>query len=127
MSEIPSKCPSCSSSLVITQLTCTACNTVVSGYYPINPFLKLPAETLEFLVEFIRNRGNIKEMARESGESYWTIRSRLDKIVNEFAREGKSEEFLALKRKEILLSLKRGEIDAAEAARLLRELGDQDK
>lgn len=127
MSEIPSKCPSCSSPLVITQLTCTACNTVVSGYYPINPFLKLPAETLEFLAEFIRNRGNIKEMARESGDSYWTIRSRLDKIVSEFAREEKSEEFLALKRKEILFSLKRGEIDAAEAARLLRELGDQDK
>ncbi len=126
MSEIPLKCPSCSSTLVITQLGCTSCNTVVTGYYPINPFLKLPAETLEFLAEFIRNRGNIKEMARESGESYWTIRSRLDKIVTEFSREEKSEEFLALKRKEILFSLKRGEIDAVEATRLLHQLGGKD-
>jgi hypothetical protein len=123
MSEIPLKCPSCSSTLVITELGCTACNTVVSGYYPINPFLRLPAETLEFLVDFIRNRGNIKEMARESGESYWTIRTRLDKVVAEFVREGDSEEFVALKRKDILLRLKRGEIDAAEATRLLQEMG----
>lgn len=125
MSEIPLKCPSCASTLVITELGCTACNTVVSGYYAISPFLALPPDTLEFLVDFIRNRGNIKEMARESGESYWTIRTRLDKVVAEFAREDQSEEFVALKRKDILLRLKRGEIDAAEAARLLRELGDK--
>jgi hypothetical protein len=123
MSEIPLKCPSCSSTLVITQLGCTSCNTVVTGYYPINPFLKLPAENLEFLADFIRNRGNIKEMARESGESYWTIRSRLDKIVTEFGREEKGEEFRSLKRKEILSKLKRGEIKAAEAATQLKELG----
>lgn len=124
MSEIPLKCPSCASTLVITQLGCTSCNTVVTGFYPINPFLKLPAETLEFLADFIRNRGNIKEMARETGESYWTIRTRLDKVVAEFSREEKSEEFHAMKRKEILLRLRRGEIDAAEATRLLQEMGE---
>ena len=123
MSEIPLKCPSCSSSLVITQLGCTSCNTVVTGYYPINPFLKLPAENLEFLADFIRKRGNIKEMARESGDSYWTIRSRLDKIITEFGREEKGEEFISLKRKEILSRLKRGEINAEEASLLLRQLG----
>ena len=123
MSEIPLKCPSCSSTLGITQLGCMSCNTVITGYYPINPFLKLSAENLEFLADFIRNRGNIKEMARESGDSYWTIRTRLDKIVVEFAREEKGEEFLSLKRKEILSKLKRGEIDAAAATQLLKELG----
>ena len=123
MSEIPLKCPSCSSTMVITQLGCTSCSTVVTGYYPINPFLRLPAETVEFLANFIRNRGNIKEMARETGESYWTIRSRLDKVVAEFSRETEAEDFIALKRKEILLRLKRGEIDVAEATRLLHELG----
>ena len=122
MSEIPLKCPSCGSTLAITQLGCTSCSTVVTGFYPINPFLKLPAETLEFLAEFIRNRGNIKEMARESGESYWVIRSRLDKVVTEFSREEQSEEFVSLKRKEILMKLKRGEISAADAAGFLREL-----
>ena len=66
MSEIPLKCPSCGSTLAITQLGCTSCSTVVTGYYPINPFLRLPAETLEFLAEFIRNRGNIKEMAAKA-------------------------------------------------------------
>ena len=123
MSEIPLKCPSCGSSLAITQLGCTACNTVVTGFYPLNPFLKLPAETLEFLANFIRNRGNIKEMARESGESYWAIRSKLDKVVAEFSQEEQTEEFFSLKRKEILMKLKRGEITAADAAAMLNDLG----
>lgn len=122
MSEIPLKCPSCGSSLAITQLGCTACSTVVTGFYPLNPFLKLPAETLEFLAEFIRNRGNIKEMARESGESYWAIRSRLDKVVTEFSQEEQTEEFFSLKRKEILMKLKRAEISPSDAATMLKEL-----
>lgn len=122
MSEIPLKCPSCGSSLAITQLGCTVCNTVVSGFYPLNPFLKLPAETLEFLAGFIRNRGNIKEMARESGESYWAIRSKLDKAVAEFSQEAQSGEFFSLRRKEILMKLRRGEITPAEAAAMLKEL-----
>jgi hypothetical protein len=122
MSEIPLKCPSCGSSLAITQLGCTVCNTVVSGFYPLNPFLKLPAETLEFLAGFIRNRGNIKEMARESGESYWVIRSKLDKAVAEFSQEAQSGEFFSLQRKEILMKLRRGEITPAEAAAMLKEL-----
>ena len=125
MSEIPLKCPSCGSTLVITQLGCTACNTVVSGYYPINPFLRLAPETIEFLAMFIRNRGNIKEMARETGESYWTIRNRLDKVVNEFTQDEHSADYAAHKRMDILLQLKRGEIDAAAAAALLRDLGER--
>lgn len=123
MSEIPLKCPSCGSSLAITQLGCSTCSTVITGFYPLNPFLRLPAETLEFLAVFIRNRGNIKEMARESGESYWAIRARLDKAVAEFSAEEQNEEFLSLKRKEILMKLKRGEITAAEAAGMLQDLG----
>ena len=124
MSEIPLQCPSCASALGITQLGCMSCNTVVTGFYPINPFLKLSADNLEFLARFIRSRGNIKEMARESGESYWTIRTRLDKIVSDFEPEDEEEDFIPLKRREILSKLKRGEIDAAAAAQQLSDLGN---
>ena len=120
MSDAPLQCPSCSSPLVITQLGCTACDTVVSGYYQLNPFFQLPQESLDFLVDFIRSRGNIKEMARESGESYWTIRTKLDKVVASFRFE--EDEPLPVRRKNILLRLNQGEIDVEEATRLLKEL-----
>ncbi len=120
MSDAPLQCPSCSSPLVITQLSCTSCDTVVSGYYHLNPFFQLPQESLDFLVDFIRNRGNIKEMARRSENSYWVIRSKLDKIVAEFRFE--EDEPLPARRKNILLRLNRGEIDVDEATSLLKAL-----
>jgi hypothetical protein len=59
MSVIPRKCPSCSAPLVVTQLSCTKCETNVVGLYEINPFLRLSNESLQFLETFIRNRGNV--------------------------------------------------------------------
>ncbi|MCJ7622384.1 MAG: DUF2089 domain-containing protein [Anaerolineaceae bacterium] len=120
MSDTPLQCPSCSSPLVITQLGCTSCDTVVSGYYQLNPFFQLPQESLDFLMDFIRNRGNIKEMARKSEESYWVIRSKLDKTVAQFRFE--EDEPLPVRRKNILLRLQRGELDVEQATSLLKAL-----
>ena len=83
MSAIPAKCPSCDHQMVITQLSCTNCNTAIAGYYPLSPFAHLSEENLKFLENFIRYRGNIKEMERSTGESYWAIRRRLDEIIAE--------------------------------------------
>jgi hypothetical protein len=124
MSKIPSKCPSCGSRMVITQIGCTTCDTVIMGNYQLSAFARLSAEQLQFLEVFVRNRGNLKEMERETGDSYWAMRSLLDKIVEEMGYEAEtSAHTLAARRKEILLRLSAGEIDAAEAARLLTQLG----
>jgi hypothetical protein len=125
MSVIPRKCPSCSSPLVVTQLSCTKCETNVVGLYEINPFLRLSNESLAFLETFIRNRGNVKEMERESGESYWVIRRRLDEVITELGYEVEPvEDELSSHRQEILGRLSKGEIDVKEATRLLNQLGE---
>ena len=125
MSVIPRKCPSCSAPLVVTQLSCTKCETNVVGLYEINPFLRLSNENLAFLETFIRNRGNVKEMERESGESYWVIRRRLDEVIAELGYEVEPvEDELSSHRQEILGRLSKGEIDVKEATRLLNQLGD---
>jgi len=125
MSVIPRKCPSCSAPLVVTQLSCTRCETNVVGLYEINPFLRLSNESLQFLETFIRNRGNVKEMERESGESYWVIRRRLDEVITELGYEGEPvEDELSSHRQEILGRLSKGEIDVKEATRLLNQLGE---
>lgn len=126
MSSIPKKCPSCSSPLLVTQLTCTSCGTGIVGQFQLNPFFQLSTESLRFLESFIRNRGNVKEMARSSGESYWTIRRQLEEIIAEMGFDPeKISEPGANPRRTILEQLSRGEIDVQEATRQLTKLGEQ--
>ena len=126
MPLIPQSCPSCSSPLVVTQLNCTVCGTGVVGKFELSPFSRLSSESLKFLEVFVQNRGNVKEMERETGESYWAIRRRLDEVIAEMGMEAPSEDDLSTRRQDILARLSRGEINVQEATRLLSQLkGDQ--
>lgn len=122
MANIPQKCPSCSAPLVVTQLGCTSCGTGVVGRFELSPFSRLSNESLKFLEIFVRNRGNVKEMEREMGESYWAIRRRLDEVIAEMGFDVVSSS-PANQRQEILERLGRGEIDVDEATRLLTQMG----
>lgn len=127
MNKIPQKCPSCASPLVVSQLTCVSCGTGVVGSFELSPFMLLSAESLSFLENFIRNRGNVKEMARASGESYWTIRRELDEIIAELGFDAgqPSQAELSNRRQEILQRLSQGEISVAEAKKLLTNIEEQ--
>ena len=123
MPLIPQSCPSCSSPLVVTQLNCTACGTGVVGKFELSPFFRLSPDSLKFLEVFVRNRGNVKEMERETGESYWAIRRQLDEVITEMGMEAPQPETdLSTRRQEILGQLSRGEINVQEATRLLSQL-----
>lgn len=126
MSIIPQKCPSCSSPLKVTQLTCVSCGTGVVGSFELSSFARLSAKSLHFLEVFVRNRGNVKEMERETGESYWAIRRQLDEVIIEmgFDVDQPSPADLASRRQEILQQLSQGEISVAEAKELLTQLGE---
>lgn len=125
MSIIPQKCPSCSSPLKVTQLTCIACGTSVVGSFDLSPFFQLSSQSLRFLEDFVRNRGNIKEMARETGESYWAIRRQLDEVIAAMGYENApSQADLASRRQEILQQLSQGEISVDEAKKQLTKLGE---
>ena len=123
MPLIPQSCPSCSSPLVVTQLNCTACGTGVVGKFELSPFFRLSPESLNFLEVFVRNRGNVKDVERETGESYWAIRRQLDEVITEMGMEvPQPETDLSTRRQEILGQLSRGEINVQEATRLLSQL-----
>jgi hypothetical protein len=126
MPLIPQTCPSCSSPLVVTQLNCTVCGTGVVGKFELSPFFRLSPESLHFLEAFVRNRGNVKEMERETGESYWAIRRQLDEVITEMGIEASREDDIPTRRQEILAQLSRGEINVQEATKLLSQIkGDK--
>jgi len=122
MPLIPQSCPSCSSPLAVTQLNCSACGTGVVGKFELSPFHRLSPERLKFLEVFVRNRGNVKEVERETGESYWAIRRQLDEVITEMGMEPPQEDDLSTRRQEILAQLSRGEINVQEATKLLSQL-----
>jgi len=122
MPLIPQSCPSCSSPLVVTQLNCTSCGTGVVGKFELSPFFRLSPESLKFLEVFVRNRGNVKEVERETGESYWAIRRQLDEVITEMGMEAPKPDDVSTRRQEILAQLSRGEINVQEATKLLSQI-----
>ena len=122
MPLIPQTCPSCSSPLVVTQLNCTSCGTGVVGKFELSPFFRLSPESLKFLEVFVRNRGNVKEVERETGESYWAIRRQLDEVITEMGMEAPKDADVSTRRQEILAQLSRGEINVQEATKLLSQI-----
>lgn len=124
MARFPKKCPACQSDLVVSRLSCPQCGVEVTGSFPPDFFSRLSAKDFDFVVLFIKSKGNIKEMERELGISYWTIRSKLGEIVAQLGLEEGTSELPnpVERRQEILEQLNAGMISVQEAAALLEKL-----
>jgi len=124
MRKVLEECPSCGGELEITRLHCPSCETVIQSRYAPCRFCKLSPDSLNFLETFVRSRGNVKEMERELGISYWTVRSRLNDLIEElgFVVDAESASDAQERRRDILEQVDRGELSAAEAAKLLAQL-----
>ena len=113
-------CPVCGDRLRITELTCPSCRAKVVAELPTCEFCNLEPELLGLLRSFLRARGNYKEVERELGISYPTIRKRLDDLLAALGLEPRRR-VSREERMEILDRLDRGEIGVDEALRLLGE------
>ncbi len=119
------RCPVCGESLEVTKLSCPRCDTSISGHFETCKFCQMSDEQRDFVTTFIRCRGNIKEVERELGISYPTVRGRLDTVIQALGfpveRDREDEAEVAGRRKEILDSLSKGELSADEAVKLLKQ------
>lgn len=126
--RMPSRCPVCSEEMIVTRLRCPHCDTAVEGSFSLHKFARLSKEQLEFVEIFLKVRGNIKEVERELGISYPTVRGRLDAVLEALgyrvdpAVAEETSQARQAKRKEILDALNRGEISSEEALKRLRGL-----
>lgn len=124
MPKIPKQCPACSASLIVTRLTCPSCGTEVTGSFQPDLFSRLSPNDFDFIILFIKTKGNVKEMERELGISYWTIRTRLNEIVAQLGLETPATpgEDAAARRQQVLEQLNAGEITVSDAAERLEAL-----
>ncbi|MGE5652667.1 MAG: DUF2089 domain-containing protein [Bacillota bacterium] len=119
------RCPVCNGKLDVVKMNCPSCNTSIEGRFEICKFCQLNPEQKEFIEVFIKSRGNIKEVERELGISYPTVRGRLDAVIEALGyrvEERGGEEPAGLRRKEILEALAKGEISSEEAVKQLKQL-----
>ena len=139
--DVIATCPVCAGELTVTRLHCRSCGTALEGEFGVGRFGRLDREQMNLLESFLRSRGNLKEMERELGISYPTVRGRVDALVRALGFGDQSlvaeEDFEAVveaesfaesedqpaARREILERLARKEIGAEEAAEALRGLG----
>jgi hypothetical protein len=117
---VVSKCPICSAQLKVVRLECDGCGTRLEGSFSLGRFHALSPDQLDFLETFIRARGNFKDIERELGISYPTVRSRLDAMIRALGFPSQAEpDRESERRKEILRELAEGRIAADDAANLL--------
>jgi hypothetical protein len=137
--DVISTCPVCSSELAVTRLHCSSCGTTLEGDFSVGRFGRLSREQLTLLESFLRSRGNLRDMERELGISYPTVRSRVEQLVRSLGfgprgdDEASDDATTAARqdgpttavptRQDILERLARHEIGAEEAAAAIRALG----
>jgi hypothetical protein len=137
--DVISTCPVCEGELAITRLHCRSCGTALEGEFGVGRYGRLSREQLSLLESFLRSRGNLKEMERELGISYPTVRGRVEALLRALGladgEEAAPDEPMeadapnptsdddASERRAILDRLARREISAEDAADALRALG----
>jgi hypothetical protein len=134
--DVISTCPVCSGELAVTRLHCRSCGTTLECDFSVGRFGRLSREQLTILESFLRARGNLKDMERELGLSYPTVRSRLEALVRALGFGPRSDADTDIEpepatdpaaakasRQELLERLARHEISAEEAADGIRALG----
>ena len=124
--KAPSRCPVCGNKLSVTKLSCNKCSTTIEGDFHPCEFCSLPEEDLDFVKVFIKCRGSIKDVEKELGISYPTVRSKLDAVINSLGLEAKEpyieNEKIKAEKSEILNQLSRGELSPKEATERIKNL-----
>lgn len=80
--RLPLQCPACDSSLKVGRLFCGECNTEVCGNFELPLLARLSDKEQLFVIDFIKSSGSLKDMAKNMGVSYPTVRNILDDLID---------------------------------------------
>ena len=145
--DVIATCPVCTSELAVTRLRCGECGTTIEGEFGVGRFGRLTREQTQVLESFLRSRGNLRDMERELGISYPTVRNRVEQLVqalgfgprdqadadgaaataaqaaSDAPADANTPDQLTAGRQAVLERLARHELTAEEAADAIRSLG----
>ena len=132
--DVIATCPVCAGELAVTRLHCGTCGTTLEGDFSVGRFGRLNREQTALLESFLRSRGNLRDMERELGISYPTVRARVEALIRALGFGPRSDVDpdevtevapVPKSRGAILERLARHEITAEQAASAIRGLGKE--
>ena len=132
--DVIATCPVCAGELAVTRLHCGTCGTTLEGDFSVGRFGRLNREQTALLESFLRSRGNLRDMERELGISYPTVRARVEALIRALGFGPRSDVDpdevtevapVPKSRDAILERLARHEITAEQAASAIRGLGKE--
>ena len=89
--KLPQQCPSCQSKLKVKKLSCPTCETEVEGIFDFPALASFNNEEQEFILNFIKTGGSLKEMAKIIDRSYPLVRNYLDEIIEKIKKLEKNK------------------------------------
>lgn len=121
--KAPGQCPVCNEEFAITKLTCQSCGSELTGFFEEGRFSSL-SETDQYFIEvFIKCRGSIKDVEKELGVSYPTVRGKLDDVIKKLGYQVSDQQNESDKKSsEILDQVEKGELTPAKAADMLKKI-----
>ncbi|GAK56148.1 hypothetical protein U27_03110 [Candidatus Vecturithrix granuli] len=100
----------------VVRLECSQCGAEIAGEFDLCPVCHLDGELKKLYDLFIKARGNLKQVQRELGLSYPTVRLRIEDM---FRKLGQNER-VSRDPASILTRVRSGELSVDEAEQLLR-------
>ncbi len=113
------ECPYCQQAMTVSRMTCHSCQVAVEATFPTARLANLPVEHQRFIEIFVLASGSLKEIAEQTGVSYPTVRSRLDKVIAALREEiGRTQKTKG----SILDAVSAGKLSAETAAQLIKAI-----
>ena len=122
--KVPAQCPVCGGDVTITAYECDRCDSRTVGRFVPCEFCSLSAEQVLLVKLFLKLRGNIRDMEKEMGLSYPTIRNRLEEVCVALGLEvsDQAEKNRRQRAGDILDQLSSGTMDVADAVSALKDM-----
>lgn len=117
--NLPSICPVCADNLYVSKLTCTNCQTEISGKFRPCKYCALDEKMRLFLEAFLKSKGNIKEVERTLSISYPTVKGLLEELLKNLFDEEPERRGGKYSSDEIFDLLENKKITVDQAAALL--------
>lgn len=81
MKKLISQCPCCNETLKIATLQCPECGMELKNNFELSAFDRLSDEQYAFLIAFLQERGNLKNVQSELDISYPTAKKKLEDLL----------------------------------------------
>jgi len=116
--KLISDCPVCGDKLKAVRLSCGSCGTSIESEFSLSKFETLTNEQLQFVEIFLKSRGSIKDVEKEMGISYPTVKGKLNDVIASLGYNIEEERSNDVK--SIIDRLESGDITPEDAVKKLK-------